>query len=117
MTITEFLLARIAEDEAVAERWPPDSPPPDGFPYWMDAYGHPIWQPRKWVLAECEAKRAIIDLHHDIGGPGPALSDGSEYHSCAEDGDGVYDTWPCDTLKHLAAVYADRPDYQPEWRP
>ena len=94
--LAEFLLARIAEDEAVAERWPvalPDEQPPDGHPYWLDTFGHPIWAPRARVLAECEAKRLIVQR-----------VDGSELEDLP-------------LLGYLALPYAEHPDYQPQWRP
>lgn len=88
MTITEFLEARIAEDETVARDaiangegaldWADDGDPTD-----IHIARH---DPAR-VLAECAAKRAVI----------------------------VYS--PPKTLQHLAAIYADHPDYQQEWAP
>jgi hypothetical protein len=71
------------------------------------------------VLAEVAAKRAIVDLHSPSEG---------DCRTCAhltddEDPDGNWYTdvlgepWPCPTLRHLAAVYADQPGYRPEWAP
>lgn len=66
------------------------------------------------VLRDIEAKRAIVDLHHFGSTP-----DGFRY--CRTCGSGEPDehptAWPCDTLRHLAAVYADRDGYNPEWAP
>ena len=85
--LTEFLLARIAEDEVVAReggRW-------DGGMElaWRDVGGIEdvlvIGTDR--LLAECEAKRQLIDL-----------------------------TIP-HVLRILALPYADHPDYRQEWRP
>lgn len=50
------------------------------------------------VRAECKSKRSIIAsvdraLSRGTNGLGPSV------------------------LRHLAAVYADHPDYRPEWRP
>jgi hypothetical protein len=97
MTITEFLLARIAEDEAdvrshFCER---------GFEVRM--------------LAECAAKRAIVELavavqntiEGEWGGGKDVTIDN------AEEWDRDYLGW--EMLQTLAAVYKDHPDYQPEW--
>ena len=64
------------------------------------------WDPAR-VLAECEAKRRIIDWHR--GG-----------HYCTDLGN--MESWylreePCPTLRALALPVADRPGYLEEWRP
>ena len=85
MNITEFLEARIKEDDVKATLrtvhaedcgWIPDEA---GYSYPCDC-GIP-----ERMKAECAAKRAII----------------------------VYS--PPKTLQHLAAVYKGHPDYQQEW--
>ena len=60
MTLTEFLLARIAEDEKVARDW-------HHHPSKVEVHGGGtgylgIVNPER-VLAECEAKRRIVELH------------------------------------------------------
>jgi hypothetical protein len=111
MTLTDFLLARIAEDEAVARgAIADDGGSNEGFANQYDrmvgTYDRPLdWVPRigedaarliarfavpARVLAECEAKRRIVEL---ISSPGPQA------------------------LRLLALPYADHPDYLPEWRP
>jgi Family of unknown function (DUF6221) len=52
------------------------------------------WEAR--VLREVEAKRAIVENSHH---------------------NGVIFTHLRPALLHLAAVYADHPDYDPEWKP
>ena len=88
--LADFLLARIAEDEAL------DS----------DICGASSQRVRR----ECEAKRRIAAEHDRLNG--------SVCSSCIEDYD--YDSglrdWPCATYRALAAVYADHPDYRDEWR-
>lgn len=108
MTLTEFLLARIAEDEAAARR------------ALVDEHGNQVWQAQQWVeletdalthvyrhdphavLAECEAKRRLIEAaeewrwDRDLAGPDP--------HS----------DW---VLELLALPYAGHPDYRDEWKP
>lgn len=113
MTITEFLLARIAEDENVARH------PSPMFP--MVGAAHHSWElgvntdrdyqdstividPAR-VLAECEAKRLIVDLHTPV-------DDEADGWCNRCDGDG----WPCGTMAALASVYSDHPDYDEAWR-
>ena len=102
LTLTGFLLARIAEDEALKH---------GGYP------GR--------VLAECEAKRRIVEAHPLVtdqrrlvpawpgSAPGVACANcgGNPVDSSAP----IEDIGPCDTLLALAAVYADHPDYRQEW--
>jgi len=105
MNISEFLEARIAEDERHAgSGWARL-----GYSRWeTDNYGRDFLAPSA-VLAECKAKRAIIDMHET-------------YSSAAHESVGI--AWvgarggqqvTSDILRTLAAVYADHPDYQREW--
>lgn len=118
MTLTEFLLARIAEDVAVAESITLD---PDGVAQHFGKAGWVQWFAltvnRPWrggvasVLAECQAKRRIVEqIDMAIGNAA-----------------GEWDTeagWIADGVEEelvavgrvLAAVYADHPDYDPAWR-
>lgn len=109
MTLTEFLLARIAEDE-------------------RDAYDvDPTWPSRR-VLAECEAKRKIIAFHEAW----PVLVETQPTYS--QDGTTLRMSkqvaWLTDAeyrarfgddppsgpmLLALATVYADHPDFRDEW--
>ena len=121
MTITEFLLARIAEDEALAKT--------DGD--WAAAHsigcGHDqaemgsgfcqcSWPAR--MQAECMAKRRIVELHKPVE-PEPCHC-GEEHGpkmtpACITCGT-AQDLGLCDTIRALLAIYADHPDYDPEWR-
>ena len=114
MSITDFLLARIAEDEEQAETcrklgWFPASK------YEMRA----VSQAR--VLAECAAKRAIVELHQDAG-ESQGYTENADYgyipNCCGTCGTfGEYgEPFPCDTFRTLAAVYADHTAYLDEWR-
>ena len=121
MNITEFLEARITEDEEVARA---AIQPEEMYPYgdrklprleaheWgaqIDGYVGGTWgthaarhDPAR-ILAECAAKRAIIEQWDD-----PAFSDQGAYdagHARATD----------DAVRALAVVYADHPDYRQEW--
>ena len=87
MDIKDFLLARIAEDEAAADWVAMVFPDGDVTPLF------------RRVLAECAAKRAII---------GPPMAEELKAWS-----HGV-DPSP-HALRALASVYADHPDHQEEW--
>lgn len=116
MTITEFLLARIADDEwcaqhmAMLARDDGGRDDDDEILYeWTaferrDGAWHKTARLPKHitpgrVLAECKAKRAIVGLHPEI----LTICQG-----CGE-------SYPCRTLMATAAVYADHPDYDPDW--
>lgn len=109
MTITEFLIARIAEDEAAANEQ-------DGAEYHTDGAWPDGMAAR--VLAECAAKRAIIEAHPDGNA---AYKDAAGAYLpmfrgyCATCSDHEVEPWPCPTLRAIAAVYADHPDYRQEW--
>ena len=110
VTLTEFLLARIAEDEDVAR-----TAGPDWISYQKTAdYGmdddtavHVVTFSPARVLAECEAKRRIVD----------------ECRQCDQDNfTPRTETWGYrealrGSVQVLASVYADHPDYLPEWKP
>lgn len=152
MRIDEFILARVAEDEATAraaagglspERWSANE---DGGTLvvrtsigsmgWCFGGGSGVWQcddpyddcgeyqflaeresshitrhdPSR-VLAECEAKRRIIDaawcdhefieMDRGYGLDRSEMAERNDYPSI---------------IRILAAVYADHPDFDPEWR-
>ena len=107
MTITEFLLARIGEDEGQArsaleelESCPPSAYDVAQVPM-LDA-GDP-----SRVLAECEAKRRIVTALASREDPWADLV------SDADRGAG----WALrEACRSLAQPFADHPDYQDEWR-
>lgn len=133
MRIDEFLLARIAEDEAVARDVSPldgaerfghyrTRPSVSGLPIgWSDQRAEQHfarWDPAR-VLAECAAKRAIVEQHRpDVG---YIVLYAHRDREAAEAGGRetmpVFASAPQNPacLRALAAVYADHPDYQPEW--
>jgi len=86
--LTEFLLARIDEDEAEAREGQPE----EGTVY--GALG--FFEPSR-VLAECAAKRAIIS----------GLDDALDTYAGMRAMDRV--------LEHMASVYKDHPDYREDW--
>lgn len=93
MTLTDFLLARIAEDEAAVQETRTDSLFISGEIAAEDALDR-LANPNR-LQAECEAKRQIV------GFVDAWFADGAANH---------------EILRHLAAVYADYPDYRDEWR-
>jgi hypothetical protein len=122
MTITEFLTARLDEDEAVALR--ADDFEVEEFTwasvdYWCasnDAHGM-RWSPKR-VVADVAAKRAIVEWCSErdrvyIGGIGwgdPADTRSYIPGDYLRPGDAPI-------LRMLALPYADHPDYQEEWKP
>ena len=128
MTITGFLLARIAEDEAAVKG--NRSAHTQLCGYDQGELGSPCecdWPAR--TLATCAAIRRIVELHPiDSSLRGPVTD--NKFYTCACGPDSwpwdpetrndvpepVGDFWPCQTLRALAAIYADHPDYRTEWR-
>jgi hypothetical protein len=104
-TLTDFILARIAEDEAEA-----------GHAYLVwDFFSGDGESLKARVLAECEAKRRIVERHSqtvECGNVGCQRRGLSGMHCLTCD-----DEWPCPDLRDLAVVYADHPDYRDEWKP
>ena len=106
MTITEFLLARIADDEDEMQ----------GLPHFgcvegdSDPVGmiHSARCPNR-VLAECAAKRRIIEGYIEFDA---AYPDSPVWHGCGDDCEFKAIEW---VLAHLASVYADHPDFDPAW--
>jgi len=101
--ITDFLLARIAEDETDATHVL------DRLSVGSAILANQLRGYASRALAECEAKRRIVEMHVDGVG-------------CTADSDAVcdachYGVSPChgDVLRTLAVVYADHPGYQQEW--
>lgn len=93
MTLTEFLMARIEEDEANAND-----------PYWNMADEGVITTAR--LLYECEAKRMIIELRNmtrDAVRRFNRPADRAAFQSLDY------------ALRYLALPYADHPDYRREW--
>jgi hypothetical protein len=146
-TLAEFLLACIAKDEAIARTatagpWTVDEQgccvaseaegiiiETHGFDTAASHAAH--WEPVR-VLAECEAKRRIVEFHSPSRHPLNLLADrrpdrysqkredlGLVCEECSGHDDPYIDQepWPCRTLAALALPYADHSDYREEWRP
>lgn len=157
MTLTEFLLARVEEDEAAANAcltkealtpYSDDRIPPVKPEEWGDLVDNYLGGPMgkhcarhdpTRVIAECAAKRAVLDMHRptvenvewfdDATGTGTAPvcpscrpKDQTDWNPpigmAGVRPDGFipsYTLAPCPTLSALAAVYAGHPDYRQEW--
>jgi hypothetical protein len=106
LTLADFLLARIAEDEEAAraaiasnepgEPWGYDHIPGDGLHIAR-------WHPGR-VLAECEAKRWLISTRTSVIR--------MTWVECM--GARIDNPEPLE-LRVLAFPYADHPDYRQEW--
>jgi len=104
--LADFLLARIAEDEAVAQLSITHGT--GGFP---TSYGQRLWNgPGQYpvmaaqrLLAECSAKRRIVER---LGRATDVAWSGS--YAVRDDA--------LDSLRDLALPYADHPDYDEAWR-
>ena len=125
--LAAFLLARVAEDEAVAREVLEKVKPgaslygiPTSPIYVEDAEGsaassffdrdygqggYTITAAR--VLAECEAKRQIVEVHSVGAMACYWTQDSMSVHEPGE---------ACETLRHLALPYAEHPDFDPAWR-
>lgn len=112
MSIVEFLRARLDEDEAIARNalgllgmetpWHDIETLRQRGLTRADAR-HVARHSSRRVLREVEAKRRIVDDYR-----APTLDD------CQTDDDTPPPLW---VIRALAAVYADHPDYQPDWTP
>ena len=121
-SLTEFLLARLAEDEAVARRGiSSQADPENGWGYKNGALTPHVgiiheavqaehitrWHPAR-VLADVEAKRAVVKLHESLSlDGGSKLFDRVMLPSLQRVTDEV--------LRLLAQPYADHPDFDPAW--
>jgi hypothetical protein len=104
-TLSEFLLARIAEDEEWASQV--------GGPDYSEPYdpGAPAHHAR--ILAECEAKRRIVErAASEI-----AKADAKDSEQIERSFDAGSAFFAHNTLLDLATPYADHPDYDEAWRP
>jgi hypothetical protein len=70
------------------------------------------------VLADCTARRRIIELHSVTEGLGYTDDGyGDVDPACRACGtsDEYAVPWPCGTVRALASVYSDHPDFDPGW--
>jgi len=108
-SLTSWLLAQIAQDEERAASavgrgivWPRLAD--IVAEHDVQSGWHVVrWHPAR-VLAECEAKRRIVEEHEGDGQLCTGLIDRDDSRACL-------------TLRYLATVYADAPGFREEWRP
>jgi hypothetical protein len=141
--ITEFLNARLDEDEATARYSGPaliawltfrdgDGQMLYTTPAASDAGDQGIWaadgrelpepasarvvyDPAR-ILREVEAKRAILAEHQPVVAGLQSVT-GEGCRTCDETGVGVVSPgWPCATVRALASVFSDHADYDPAWK-
>lgn len=108
LTLSDFLLARLAEDEV----WAAANRTFENAPEWV-----PPWWTR--VDAECEAKRKIMALHSPFECCNARCPVGLHCRTC-EEGVAAGDDpvhYPCQTIRALTAAYAGHPGYDTAWRP
>lgn len=119
--IIEFILAQIAEEEAEARKRLHHAQQNDltvrdpahlgkFMPGWYEWREIEVFAAR--VLAGCAAKRRIVEMH-DQGGVrwvGFPRADHQETYCLADQ-----HPTPCPTLRALASVYVEHPDYKEEW--
>lgn len=94
--LPEFLLARYAEDEAVARRLRDHA---------LAIYGR---DPAARPLADVEAKRRIVEIAAARVLDEPVMARGKVHAGVTP--------WAY-TLRLLALPYSDHPDYRQEWKP
>jgi hypothetical protein len=118
MDLADFLLARIAEDEAVAREAQRnmDSVPAGATIFHRADLEHIArWDPAR-VLVKCKADRRIVEectwVREERFQVRPGVY---EYRPVREPRYGDGPEW--DILRLLAVPYADHPDYCEVWRP
>lgn len=104
-------VAHSATEEDTPAHWVAEA---QGYEVWgievgaADAAHIVAYAPNR-ISREIQAKRTLLDLHESC------------YAECGEQepihGSLVRATWPCPTIRTLAAIWADHPDYQEGWAP
>lgn len=94
----------------------------NGHPYPPEKYFEIATEPAPDpdVLADLDAKLAVLDEHPAASGWDGHEVDGRVCGTCAEishDGELTGDPYPCRTLRHLAVPFAAHPHYEERWRP
>lgn len=98
-----WLRGMLEEDERSARAWA-DEGITEG------RGGAPLYLGALFLLADIEAKRAILDLHR----PADTMGDGNSI-DCVECSLTGRPNYPCRTVRLLASAYCDRPGYRQEW--
>lgn len=121
MAITDFILARVGEEEVLARRALEGRSLDDSWASGSEAEHYDTWSPWR-VESGCIATRLLVNAHRNVGptlhhanGADPELL-AATCRTCRDD-DGHAAVWPCYTLRVLAAEWSHHPDYRSEWRP
>ena len=129
--LAAFLAARLDEDEAVAKTGSEPAWRSDG-PYlgwvaggiaaqfkWNTDAAHAARHDPARVLREVAAKRAILGRWRDLHPVADSLMQEQQHGVYAGDGEYTLGAYAAltETLRGLAAVYSDHPDYNPAWGP
>lgn len=102
-SLASWLTAQLDADEAAAREWQAamdddeTSPHSQGVPAWVVMASGVVVPAR--VLAQVAAMRRIVEWH-------------ATGHECTHY---LLTDEPCPTLRALASVWADHPDYSDEW--
>ena len=122
--LVTWLRGVLDEDEAEVRdsRMPSGEAPYDEPVWWL-----PDWLTKAALLADIEAKRAILNLHFVTVRTEPRTPFDpytGERRGPAHDVDCGACGWAssdptsaCETVRLLASAYKDRPGYRDEWRP
>ena len=126
-TLTEFLMARIAEDEAAARDGGADAMTGHRWKHLPEAAYNEIQSTvlanSRRVLAECEAKRRIVEEYGELRSTvmayrSPRWQDAmNEQDKQERSKAGARHAVAERFLRILALPYADHQDYRDEWRP
>lgn len=121
LTITDFILARVREEEELAHAALDHLGPELNWDAASVGEHFDRWNPWR-VESACIGRRLLLKAHRDAG---PALVDlpGKAHElltaTCATCGRSSErpEPWPCYTIRVLALEWANHPDYWTEWRP
>jgi hypothetical protein len=112
--LTTWLLERIAEDLHDADQFHERGCSIEQSFGECDC-GHPAR-----VLAQCEAMRAVVEMHApvEVYREQPLVC--TVCVQTDDSGDFIVsrpeDAWPCPTLRALASIWADHPEFRQEWK-
>lgn len=121
MLISDFILARVAEEEDAAHAALDGRSPGDRWESQTDAEHFQHWNPWR-VQSACLVRRLIVRAHRNTGPAVRTLPDGTPHRTpptcqTCRDAVGEPAPWPCYTLRVLASEWSDHPDYRDEWQP
>lgn len=134
--LAQWLTAQLEDGESAARgakgrtggRWTQDDGPPEDIVLYdmsgkltMGQARHIARHDPARVLREIDAKRKLVKLH---GRATLRAGGGAQYYdtttvcrSCEANLQFPDESWPCTTLRLLAAPYSDRPGFREEWKP